>query len=162
MNEFLNATVVTFQAQKKLAEGAWRQVREDRCHVALDNNTNSLAVMVQHVAGNLKSRWTEFLAADGEKPWRNRDEEFVEHQRAAPALMELWEEGWRTLFCTLQALSEADLQRTVTIRGESLSVPLAIQRSLAHTAYHVGQIVQLARHLAGDSWETLTLPRKGR
>jgi hypothetical protein len=160
MNPFLEATITTFRSQKKLAEGALRQVDFERYHVALDDHTNSLAVMMQHVGGNLKSRWTEFLTEDGEKTWRHRDEEFVDRPRGEDDLWAMWEEGWMVLFGTLDGLCDADLGRTVTIRGEAHSVPLAIQRSLAHTSYHVGQLVQLSRHLAGDTWNTLTLPRR--
>jgi hypothetical protein len=111
------------------------------------------------VAGNLLSRWTDFLTADGEKPWRNRDDEFVDSLRTRDEFTAYWNSGWQRLFDTLDGLSAADLCKTVTIRGEPHTVPLAIQRSLTHCAYHVGQIVLIARILAGENWTTITIPR---
>jgi hypothetical protein len=116
---------------------------------------------VLHLSGNLSSRWTDFLTSDGEKPLRNRDREFVDARVSRSELLAAWEMAWKELFATLAALSAEDVARTVQIRGEAHSVPLAIQRSLAHTSYHVGQIIQLARHWAGDAWTTLTIPRGG-
>lgn len=127
--------------------------------VALDENTNSLAVVMKHVAGNLLSRWTDFLTTDGEKPWRNRDDEFVDSFANREEVLNYWEQGWNCLFETLADLKPEDVAKTVTIRGEAHSVPLAIHRSLAHCGYHVGQIVMIARILAGNVWETITIPR---
>ncbi len=110
-------------------------------HIALDPNTNSIAVIMKQVAGNLLSRWTDFLTTDGEKPWRNRDDEFVDSFTARDELTGYWNSGWQRLLDSLEGLSAADLCKTVTIRGEPHTVPLAIQRSLAHSGYHVGQIV---------------------
>src|SRR5262249_53443633 len=110
-------------------------------------------------AGNLLSRWTDFLTADGEKPWRNRDGEFTDTFANRNELITYWDSGWQRVFESLEALSVDDLKKTVTIRGEPHSVPLAIQRSLAHSGYHVGQIVLIARILAGDHWTTITIPR---
>ena len=135
------------------------QVSDDKLHVALDSNTNCIAVIMKHVAGNLLSRWTDFLTTDGEKPWRNRDEEFVDTLTARDELIACWESGWQRLFDALAGLTAEDVGRTVTIRGEPHSVPLAVQRSLAHCGYHVGQIVLIARILAGDNWTTITIPR---
>jgi hypothetical protein len=128
-------------------------------HVALDPNTNCIAVIMKHVAGNLLSRWTDFLSTDGEKPWRNRDDEFVDTFTAHEELIAYWDSGWQRLFDSLAGLKADDLGRTVTIRGEPHSVPLAIQRSLAHCGYHVGQIMLIARILAGEHWTTITIPR---
>jgi hypothetical protein len=155
------AAVATFRSQKKLADGAVAQVSDEALRRPLDENTNSIAVIMKHVAGNLLSRWTDFLASDGEKPWRNRDEEFIDRFADRRELLAYWEAGWCAVFAALNSLSEADIGRTVTIRGEPHSVPLAIERSLAHTSYHVGQIVLLSRHWAGDAWNTLTIPRGG-
>jgi uncharacterized damage-inducible protein DinB len=159
--EFLSAAVNALEANKRLADRAVEQVPDDKLHVPLDANTNSIAVIMQHVAGNLLSRWTDFLTTDGEKPSRNRDQEFVESRRSRAELLELWERGWDCLLGTLGSLQPDDLERTVTIRGEPHSVPLALARSLGHTCYHVGQIVQVARIHAGEYWQTLTIPRGG-
>ena len=132
---------------------------DNKLHIALDANTNSIAVIMKHVAGNLASRWTDFLTTDGEKPWRNRDDEFIDTFAVREQLLSYWEEGWNCLFATLQSLGPKDLAKTVTIRGEPHSIPLAIHRSLAHCGYHVGQIVMIARILAGDNWKTITIPR---
>ena len=129
--------------------------------VGLDANTNSIAVIMKHVAGNLSSRWTDFLTADGEKPWRNRDDEFVDGFGSRAEILECWEHGWGCLHTTLNRLKAEDLEKTVLIRGEPHSVPLALERSLGHTCYHIGQIVQIARVHAGDDWNTLTIPRGG-
>jgi hypothetical protein len=156
-----DAALVSFRYHKNLADRAIAQVADDALHRPLDPNTNSIAVIMKHVAGNLRSRWTEFLTSDGEKPWRDRDDEFVDTISSRQELVAAWDEGWRCVLVALEALSESDLGRTVTVRGEPHSVALATERSLAHTSYHVGQIVLLARHWAGDVWETLTIPRGG-
>lgn len=156
---FLDGTVTAFRSNKALADRAIEQLPDDRLHIALDANTNSIAVILKHVAGNLRSRWTDFLTTDGEKPWRNRDDEFVDTFTSRAALLADWESGWDRLFATLTSLTAADLGRTVPIRGEPHTVPLAVQRSLAHCGYHVGQIVLIARVLAGEQWTTLTIPR---
>jgi hypothetical protein len=116
---------------------------------------------MKHVAGNLRSRWTDFLTTDGEKPDRNRDDEFIDTFASRAELLECWDSGWKRLFDTLNSLQPDDLAKTVHIRGEPHTVLLAAQRSLGHTCYHIGQIVQLARVLAGDNWNTLTIPRGG-
>lgn len=157
--EFLAATINAFEANKRLADRAVAQVADDKLHLALDENTNSIAVIMKHIAGNLTSRWTDFLTTDGEKPGRNRDQEFVATFSSRQELLDCWERGWACLLQTLKALSAEDLGRTVVIRGEPHSVPLAVQRSLGHTCYHIGQIVQVARVHAGSHWNTLTIPR---
>jgi hypothetical protein len=159
--EFLSAIINAFEANKRLADRAVGQVPDDKLHVALDANTNSIAVIMKHVAGNLTSRWTDFLTTDGEKPGRNRDEEFVDTFRSRSELLDCWERGWACLLTTLRALRPEDFGRTVLIRGEPHSVPLALERSLGHTCYHIGQIVLVARVHAGDQWSTLTIPRGG-
>jgi len=159
--EFLSATINAFESNKRLADRAIEQVPEEKLHEALDTNTNSIAVIMKHVAGNLLSRWTDFLTTDGEKPGRNRDDEFVDRFRNREEMIEFWERGWACLLATLKGLTEADMEKTVMIRGEPHSVPLAMSRSLGHTCYHIGQIVQLARHHAGDKWNTLTIPKGG-
>ena len=157
--EFMAAIIKAFEGNKRLADRAVEQVPDDKLHIALDANTNSIAVIMKHVAGNLLSRWTDFLATDGEKPWRNRDDEFVDSFGSRAELLDFWERGWACLLQTLASLKPDDLARTVTIRGEPHSVPLALERSLGHTCYHVGQIVQVARIHAGEKWNTLTIAR---
>jgi hypothetical protein len=158
---FLSAILNAFEANKRMADRAVEQVPDDKLHVALDANTNSIAVIMKHVAGNLASRWTDFLTTDGEKPWRKRDDEFVDSFSSRAELLAFWERGWTCLFQTLRGLKPEDLEKTVTIRGEPHTVPLALERSLGHTCYHIGQIVQVARIHAGEKWNTLTIPRGG-
>jgi hypothetical protein len=155
----LDGALTAFRANKGWADKAVTQLPDDKLHVALDPNTNSIAVIMKHVAGNLLSRWTDFLTSDGEKPTRNRDDEFVDTFKTRSELIAYWDSGWQRLFDSLAGLKAEDVGRTVTIRGEPHSVPLAIQRSLAHSGYHVGQIVMIARILAGDTWNTITIPR---
>ena len=157
---YLKDVVIQFHNLKKLAEGALAQVRDEDLFATLDPESNSLAVLLQHMAGNLRSRWTDFLHSDGEKPDRDRDGEFeIAPGTTREELTERWEEGWRCLFQTLTALSEEDLSVTVLIRAEPHSVVKAIDRSMTHAAYHVGQIVFLAKHLASDHWKTLSVAR---
>jgi hypothetical protein len=158
---FMTAIINAFEANKRLADRAIEQVPEDKLHTALDANTNSIALIMKHVAGNLISRWTDFLTTDGEKPERNRDAEFVDSFGSRAEVLESWERGWSCLLQTLKSLKAEDLDKTVMIRGEPHSVPLALERSLGHTCYHIGQIVQVARIHAGDKWTTLTIPRGG-
>lgn len=158
---FLAAIINAFEANNRLADRAVEQVPDDKLHVALDANTNSIAVTMKHVAGNLTSRWTDFLTTDGEKPGRNRDDEFVDTIRSRAELLDCWERGWACLLTTLKTLTPEDCGRIVMIRGEPHSVPLALERSLGHTCYHIGQIVQVARIHAGEKWNTLTIPRSG-
>lgn len=155
----LSAIINAFEANKRMAERAVEQVPDDKLDAALDPNTNSIAVIMKHIAGNLISRWTDFLTTDGEKPWRNRDSEFVHSSGSRAELLEAWERGWACLLTTLRSLKPEDLGKTVLIRGEPHSVPLALERSLGHTCYHIGQIVQVARIHAGEKWNTLTIPR---
>ena len=157
----IDGSMAAFRSNKGWADKAIAQLSDEKLHVALDANTNNIAVIMKHVAGNLLSRWTDFLTTDGEKPWRNRDDEFVDTFNDRDELIAYWESGWKTLFDSLSALSCGDLGKSVTIRGELHSVPLAIQRSLAHCAYHVGQIMLISRILAGDNWTTITIPRGG-
>jgi Protein of unknown function (DUF1572) len=156
---FIDGALTTFRANKGWADKAVGQLPDDKLYIALDPNTNSIAVIMKHVAGNLLSRWTDFLTTDGEKPWRNRDDEFDNSFTTRDELTEYWNSGWQRLLDSLESLSTADLCKTVTIRGEPHTVPLAIQRSLAHCGYHVGQIILIARILAGDDWTTITIPR---
>jgi uncharacterized damage-inducible protein DinB len=153
------AARAAFAAQRRLAEGALEQLTEEQLHRAPAPDANSVAVVVQHVAGNLRSRWTDFLTTDGEKAWRRRDAEFEDARLDRRALLASWDDGWATCLSTLDALSDAHLARTVTVRSEPHTVAQAMLRSLAHTSYHVGQIVLLARTLVGPAWRTLSIPR---
>ena len=151
-----------FRHYKKLGERAMAQCPDEGLFVMLDAESNSIAIIVKHMAGNMRSRWKDFLTTDGEKPDRNRDTEFEAPPKTRAELMAMWEGGWKYLFDALEPLSESDLARTVTIRSEPHSVMQAINRQVAHYAHHVGQIVLLAKHFAtkaGKKWETLSVPR---
>jgi uncharacterized damage-inducible protein DinB len=148
-----------FRYYKTLVGRAIQQLSDEQLFAVLDGEMNSIAVIVKHMAGNMRSRWTDFLASDGEKPGRDRDEEFSNPPANREALLQLWEEGWECLLGTLESLSDADLGRTITIRGEPHSVMQAINRQVAHYSYHCGQIVFLAKHLRADRWQTLSIPR---
>jgi hypothetical protein len=148
-----------FEGQRKLAERAVAQLSDEQIFHVLDGEANSVAVIMKHVGGNLRSRWTDFLTTDGEKPDRNRDGEFVSERDTRATIEAVWGSGWQVLDETLSSLSSDDLLRSVSIRGETLTVLAAINRSLAHSAQHVGQIILLAKHLAGPEWQTLSIPR---
>jgi hypothetical protein len=156
---YLEDSLDLFRLNKKLAERAMAQVTDEQLVATLDDESNSIGIVVKHMAGNMRSRWTDFLTTDGEKPDRNRDSEFVEPPLTREALLQVWEDGWARVFSALEPLSESDLSRTVTIRGEAHSVMQAINRQVAHYAYHVGQIVMLAKHFAHDRWQSLSVPR---
>lgn len=149
-----------FRKLKDMADRAVAQTDDDSFFVSLDPGGNSIATIMKHLAGNLKSRWTDFLNADGEKPDRNRDTEFETTEAdTRNGILATWEVHWALAINTIAALTTEDLDRTVTIRGEPHSVPQVINRQLTHTAGHVGQIVLLARHYAGHHWQTLSIPR---
>jgi len=155
-------SLALFRQSKKLAERALEQVPDEHLFTALDSESNSLAVIVKHIAGNMRSRWTDFLTTDGEKPDRHRDTEFEDPPPTRAALMALWEAGWARLFQALEPLPDTDLGRTVYIRGEAHSVMQAINRQMSHYSYHVGQIVFLAKHLTAKNtgkWDSLSVPR---
>lgn len=156
---YLKDSLALFRYYKNLSERAMAQISDEQLFANLDEETNSIAVIVKHMAGNLRSRWTDFLTSDGEKPTRDRDGEFVEPPGTRDALLSIWNEGWDALFCALEPLEDADLERTVTIRGEAHSVMQAVNRQLTHYAYHSGQIVLIARHLSRSGWQMLTIPR---
>ena len=156
---YLEDSLALFSSYKALAERAMEQVTDEQLFATIDAEANSIALIVKHMAGNMKSRWTDFLTTDGEKPDRNRDSEFVDPPATRKALMDFWEDGWATVFGALKPLSDDDLGRTVMIRGEAHSVMQAVNRQVAHYAHHVGQIVFLAKHLAHDRWQSLSVPR---
>ncbi len=158
--DFVQDAILQFRKLKALADKALAQVSDQDLFVALDKESNSLALIIKHMAGNMRSRWTDFLTSDGEKANRNRDSEFViEPGDTGQSLLDRWEGGWRCLFEALAPLSSGDLGRTVSIRGEAHSVLEAINRQLTHYAYHVGQIVFLAKHLGAENWQSLSIPR---
>src|SRR6266478_5416926 len=145
---------------KKLGDRAIEQCPEGSLFTTLDPESNSIAIIVKHMAGNMRSRWTDFLTTDGEKPDRHRDTEFEEPPITRAELITVWERGWKHIFDALQPLTDADLTRTITIRTEPHSMMQAINRQVAHYSYHAGQIVYLARHFAGDKWKSLTIPKR--
>jgi hypothetical protein len=149
----------TFREYKSLAEGAIAQIDEEAFFHLLDSESNSVAILVKHLSGNLRSRWTDFLTSDGEKPGRHRDEEFIQEGDDRRRLMAEWEAGWAILFGALEPLTAEDMDRTVVIRGVPHTIPRAIQRQIAHYAYHTGQIVLLCKHLRRSEWLSLGIPR---
>jgi len=159
---YVKDSVELFHYYKKLAERAMLQCPDEGLFSSLDSESNCVAIVVKHLAGNMRSRWSDFLTTDGEKPDRNRDTEFEEPPNTRAELTALWERGWKYLFDALEPLTDADITRTVTIRTEPHSVLQAINRQLAHYSYHTGQIVYLAKHFATASgkWTALTIPRK--
>jgi hypothetical protein len=156
---YIADSLAVFRQYKRLAERAMEQVSDDQLFEVLDPEANSIAIVVKHMAGNMRSRWTDFLTTDGEKPNRNRDSEFVDPPATRQALLAEWEDGWNRVFTAIEPLIDADLTRTITIRGEAHSVMQAINRQLAHYPHHVGQIVLLAKHFACDHWQSLSVPR---
>jgi len=155
----LNGFLESFHAQKNLADRAIAQVSDSDLRRPLDENTNSVAIIMKHVSGNLVSRFTDFLTTDGEKPWRDRDAEFTDTFRDRSEAVAYWENGWSVLFDTFNRLRPEHMDWQVFIRGESYYVPAALARSLAHTSYHVGQIVLTSRLMCKGRWETITIPR---
>jgi hypothetical protein len=157
---YIQLTIREFKPMKALADGAMAQVTPEQFFAVPAEGDNSLAIIVKHVGGNLLSRWTDFLTSDGEKPGRNRDLEFeLVAGDTQQTLLRQWELGWLALFGALEPLADADLTRTIVIRGEPHSVLQAINRQLTHYSYHVGQIVYVAKHYAGSSWRSLSIPR---
>jgi hypothetical protein len=157
---YLKDIIRTYRNYKLLGEKGLAQVPDAYLHVVPDSSSNSLAVIVKHVAGNLRSRFKDFLTTDGEKPDRDRDAEFEMPSRASrQEILRWWERGWSTALESIEALRPEDLDRTVTIRGEPFIVVEALNRSVTHTVYHVGQIVYLARHFAGPGWKSLSIPK---
>jgi len=156
---YLKDALALFGYYKKLGERAMEQVSDQQLFEVLDEEMNSIAVIVKHMCGNMRSRWTDFLTSDGEKPDRNRDTEFVDPPDTRDGVMKLWEQGWGCVFAALKPLCDTDLERRVTIRGEDHSVMQAVNRQLAHYAYHCGQMVFLAKHFQQGDWKSLSVPR---
>jgi Protein of unknown function (DUF1572) len=156
---YLEDCLALFRQYKGLAERAMEQITDEQLFATLDPESNSIAIIMKHLAGNMRSRWTGFLTTDGEKPDRRRDAEFIDPLPTRRDLLEAWEDGWKRLFETLESLSEEDLKRTITIRSEAHSVMQAVNRQVAHYGLHVGQIVLLAKHFAGSGWKPVSVPR---
>lgn len=155
----LSVAIDELQKVKKLADKSIEQLSDEQLHATIDPEANSVAVLMRHMAGNMRSRWVNFLTSDGEKPDRKRDGEFEDPKQSRAELLAEWEHGWQCVFDALHPLSDADLQRTVVIRGEGHSVYKAISRQVAHYAGHAYQILLLAKHLQGSQWKTLSIPR---
>lgn len=149
----------SFRSYKRLAERALAQVSDEEFFATIDAEANSIAIVVKHIAGNQMSRWTDFLTTDGEKPDRNRDMEFELVDETRGSLMEFWERGWNALFSAIIPLTAEDFSKTITIRGEPHTIVGAINRQLTHYAYHIGQIVLLAKHFRSSEWKTLSVPK---
>jgi len=156
---FLESMINRLADYKTMGDRTLAQVSDAQLHVQPNAASNSIAIIMQHLHGNMLSRWTAFLTEDGEKPWRERDAEFEVQQLSREALLQRWNEGWSVLFNALQALTEHDLLKNVTIRNQSLTVVDAINRQLAHYSAHVGQIVFLGKWLVGDNWQSLSIPK---
>jgi hypothetical protein len=156
---YIEDSLAIFRQYKKVAELAMEQVTDEQLTAVLDAESNSIAIIVKHMSGNMRSRFTDFLTTDGEKPDRDRDSEFVDPPATRKALLDAWEDGWARVFRALEPLSEKDLGRTITIRGEAHSVMQAVNRQVAHYGLHVGQIVMLAKHFAHDRWAPLSVPK---
>ncbi|MEX0904890.1 MAG: DinB family protein [Balneolaceae bacterium] len=155
----LSGTLNLFRYYKQLTEKAITQLSDDQLHKDPGADLNNIAVLMKHLSGNMKSRWTHFRTEDGEKPWRNRDTEFVDDFRSRTELMNFWEEGWKVLFEALHSVKEEELDNIIYIRNEGATVRAGIDRQLAHIAYHVGQIVLIARLFTGEKWESLSIPK---
>lgn len=158
---YIESAKKRFLSYKELGERSIAQVDDRQIHWKPDENSNSITIIVKHMSGNMLSRFTDFLTSDGEKPWRERDAEFEEDNCTREQLLSTWEKGWQCLMNAVNGLKEDDLSRMVTIRREELSVVDALNRQLAHYAYHVGQIVYLAKMMKSEDWKSLSIPRKG-
>ena len=157
--DFLAVVLGEFRKYKKMAEKVFDQLEDQDFYYVPDEESNSIAVIIKHMAGNMRSRWTDFLTTDGEKPDRHRDTEFVEQDKTLEQLLEVWNAGWQCVFDAIEPLDETQLLRTVYIRKEPHTVVKAILRQLGHYAHHVGQIAYIGKHLRGDQWVSLSIPR---
>lgn len=159
MQSYLNSAKKLFTYYKKLAEDATEQITDEKLFFQPDEDSNSIAIIVQHLAGNMLSRWSDFLTTDGEKEWRNRDAEFELQIENKTDLLQFWNKGWQCLMDALNILEDNDLERIIYIRNEGHTVTEAVNRQLAHYAYHVGQIVYLAKMLSNNEWKSLSIPK---
>jgi len=156
---YLHEVLRGLRGYKRFADGAIAQLREEEFFVQIDPEANSIAIIMKHISGNMRSRFTDFLTSDGEKPDRYRDQEFIQENLTHQELMRRWEAEWQNLFATIEALKPQDLERTITIRGEPHTVLQALNRALLHYTQHIGQIIFLAKHIRGAEWKTLTIAR---
>ena len=156
---YLESTIKQFEYYKMLGDKTFDQLSEEQLFWQYNEESNSIAIIVKHLWGNMLSRWTDFLTSDGEKEWRNRDEEFVGDIHSKTELLQKWNEGWSCLFDALKALTPADLDKIIYIRNQGHSVTEAINRQLAHYPYHIGQIVFIGKMLANDKWTSLSIPK---
>ena len=159
IENYLSDAIASFCNYKKLAERAMEQISDEEFFKQIDEESNSIAIIVKHIAGNLKSRWTDFLTTDGEKDFRDRDSEFIAESETRESLMRFWEEGWQILFNELGSLKAEDFVKKITIRQQPHTICEAINRQLAHYAYHIGQITFLAKHFRASEWKTLSVPK---
>ena len=157
--DLIESITAEYRRYKQLGERAFAQIADDELVRAASSDDNSIAIIVWHIAGNLKSRFVDFQTSDGEKPWRKRDEEFTERTVSRQELLDKWDDGWRALFAALEPLNDDNLNDAVTIRQQPLTIHQALHRSLAHTSYHVGQIVYLAKMYRGAAWRSLSIPK---
>lgn len=157
--EYLKIVIDRFQSVKILGDKTINQLSEQELHWSYNSESNSIAVIVKHVSGNMVSRWSDFLTTDGEKADRNREQEFIDDISRKLDIITYWEKGWKVLFDTLHGLDELDLMKNISIRGENHLVMEAIERQVAHYAYHVGQIVYIGKQLKGENWKSLSIPR---
>lgn len=160
-NVFLKESIQAFKSMKTNGDKAIAQLTDDELHWLPDPESNNVCIIVKHMYGNMLSRFTDFLTADGEKPDRNRDEEFIARQEDKEQLTSMWEQGWAAVFRALEKLTEEDLLKTVYIRNEPHTVIQAIQRQVSHYSYHIGQIVFLAKMIKSSEWQTLSIPKGG-
>ncbi len=159
--DFLNTAIRRLKYYRGLGEKAMEQLSEEQFNYSPNDTVNSIAIIIQHLSGNMISRWTNFLTEDGEKKWRERDEEFQIQPHSKAALMVLWNKGWDLFINTLENLKKEDLKKTIHIREEPLTVVDAINRQLAHYPYHIGQIIMMGKILKGEDWQNLSIPKKG-
>ena len=158
-SSFLKSSLLQFRYYKELGEKTIEQVPEIKLSFQINNETNSINTIVKHLSGNMVSRWTDFLSSDGEKQFRNRDDEFIDTIESKKELMEIWGQGWNVLFDTLEGLSFQDLEKIIYIRNEGHTVIESINRQLCHYSYHVGQIVMIGKIICGDKWNSLSIPK---
>ena len=156
---YLQSVIKHFSESKKLGEKTFEQLEEKDFHYQPDKESNSIAIIIQHLHGNMLSRWTNFLTEDGEKEWRKRDEEFEVHTLSKDELLKRWKQGWEVLLSTISSLKENDLDKTIFIRKEPYTVIDAINRQVAHISHHVGQIVYVGKHIRSSDWKTLSIPK---
>lgn len=156
---FIESTVFEFRRYKTLGEGTFNQLSEIEMHWKSNPEDNSIALIIKHLWGNMRSRWTNFLTEDGEKSWRNRETEFLSPPQSKKELLHLWEEGWQCLFNSLENLEDSDFEKPIKIRNQELTIMQALSRQLAHYSYHVGQIVYLGKTIKGNAWVSLSIPK---